>query len=408
MLALSHFYYLTIFVYIVFCLQTVQSDLQISPEDVEYATKRIANRHRAVHFKSQPYFRHVTESNINSFTSVAQRKSGIKQQQQPQHDVEDMPQMEAHSEDVLSGGKESSPTHNRWCMKNNSKKVDAAQSTTLSKQHEIKPIEGVQEEQAPQDRQQDAGAKPIIQNGVNQPHNHQNQQHLTVNQAKVKQQLSPHHFKLLNVVNHRNKRQTPAVNNNNSNNNGNQQQHSTFTIQYYPYQQQPEQQQQQTAVQYQLQEQQPQQYQLQYYQPSQSQSQHQQNYNNIELIVNGNSLSTFSQSTAALAAATNIQQQELPMTLAISLPIATSTPKPKPLQGLPTLTTPSSLLPLTTVNPFKPLLPLEIINDFNDGPTTPPPPLVCQMCCVTNEFPCSQCCDGTPLLNAQTLKTLGG
>ncbi|XP_037815651.1 putative uncharacterized protein DDB_G0271606 [Lucilia sericata] len=388
------FYCLTIFICCLYCLQNVQSDLQISPEDMEYAVTRISSRQRAVHLKSPPYFGHATKFNLQT---LIEGKFKTKQQQ-PQHDVEDMPQTAAHNEEILSGNTNNYKLNKKYV----NKKVEAnAQSSTLSQQHEIKSNEGDLEKREPTQQQlEKVEAKPVIQNVVNQPHNHQNQQHLTVNQVEVKQQLlppTPHHFKLLNVVNHRNKRQTHAGNSNNNNNNGNQQQqqYSTITIQYYP------QQQERTVVEYQLQEQKPQQYQLQYYQPSQSpnQQQFQQNYNNIELIVNGNSLSTFPQSTTEIMAA---------MTLPIPLPIVTSTPKPLP--AFTTLITNSPLSPALSTssmdNSIKPLLPLEVIKDVNADNTTLPPATVCKICCITNEFPCSSCC--TPLLNAQTLKTLGG
>ena len=68
----------------------------------------------------------------------------------------------------------------------------------------------------------------IVQNGVNQPHNLEKHQQLTVNQAIIKQQQ--HHqyqqlflcdFKLLNAANCRNKRQTQQTGYNNGNNNKN-------------------------------------------------------------------------------------------------------------------------------------------------------------------------------------------
>ncbi|XP_023309182.2 putative cyclin-dependent serine/threonine-protein kinase DDB_G0272797/DDB_G0274007 [Lucilia cuprina] len=394
------FYCLTIFICGLYCLQNVQSDLQISPENIEYAVARISSRERAVHLKSPPYFGHASKFNLQT---LIERKSKV-EQQQPQHDVEDMPQTAADNQEILSGNK----NNKKLNIKNFNKKMEAnAQSSTLSQQHEIKSNEEELEEQEPTEQQlEEVEAKPIIQNGVNQPHNHQNQQHLTVNQVEVRQQLlpPPHHFKLLNVVNHRNKRQTHAENSHNNNNNGNQQQqqqqqkYSTITIQYYP------QQQEQTVVEYQLQEQQPQQYQLQYYQTSQSsnQQQFQQNHNNIELIVNGNSLSTFPQSTTKVTAA---------MTMPIPLPIVT-TSTPKPLPQFTTLINSSPLSPSLSTssmdNSIKPLLPLEVIKDVNADNTTLPPRTVCRVCCITNEFSCSSCCDGTPLLNAQTLKTLGG
>lgn len=355
-------YYFIIFILSAISLQKVQSDFEISAEDIEYAVSRIAKRQRALESTSQIYFKYEPK-----------RKSW-KKQLHLQDDIDDANENE---KDIIQN-----LAKNNYQNRNTDKKIEA----TLCNIQDIQPQAA--EENIPQKQDVDVEEQRIIENGVNQPHNHENQQNLTVNQAKEKQQLSQHHFKLLNVVKPRNKRQTPAVNSNDkynnyysSNNNGNQQQFTTYTIQYYPtnqlqQQQELQQQQQQFQLPPQQQEQQQQQYQLQYYQqpsqttPTHSNQQFQQNFNNIEVIANGNTLSTIPQKTTATLTQTkptaNIQQQQ-----SQSIPILITLPTtPKPPIDISTIKAPTSHLPSlppatmsspSLDNSFKPFLPLEIM-----------------------------------------------
>ncbi|TMW49448.1 hypothetical protein DOY81_005458 [Sarcophaga bullata] len=362
---------------------------------------------------------------------------------------------------------------------NNFQKHDATtkplSSTLYQRQQQEHEITFEQEQQQQEQENQNVietttTTTIIIQNGVNQPHNLEKHQQLTVNQAIIKQKQQQQHqyqqlflsdFKLLNAVNCRNKRQTQQTGYNNGNNNnyysnankndnnngndnvnanvnanGNQHQrlYTTFSIQYYPYHQQ-----QQQSLQYQIQQQQQQhqhpQYQLQYYQ--QSSQNLQKNYNNnnnnssSQLIGNGNSLSIHPSSLPLLPAATvasiytstlalpaiNMQhkQQQQQQQLRQSLPQKSLQTLPLPTFLATTKTPPTATATATaasTLDSFEPLLPLDIINEYdqdnvNDDSNT----FVCKNCCNPMELHppnCTECCSDVPLLHVQTLKTLGG